>query len=342
MSVPRDAALPRLRLLLDREAMAPVLQSSLERSAQLDSVRIARVSYKPGERVTVHYEVLVDMHAENAVARDVRGHDLETVTWLPFDPRLPALAKLPGKPRLLSYKPRRRVVMRVNGHVFKAYASSQQFQAAAKALRTAHLVPGASTPAFEGVDAPLQMTVQSAVDGKLVSGVEAAAEAGALLRELQRAVIAGLELPPPERQMKASARRKAELIATVAPRLASRVRTLMARLEAIEPSGLRLAPAHGDFHAGQLLRANGELWVLDVDSMCMAPPALDIAEYAAEASADSGVVDALLDGYGDRPEGLEWHLAAALLIRASHPFHKQDPEWPERVEATLEIAEGVL
>jgi hypothetical protein len=342
MSVPPDAALPRLRLLLDPQAMAPVLQSSLRRSARLDSLLIRRVSYKPGERVTVHYEVLVDGQPENAVARQVRGHALEAVTWLPFDPRLPALRELPGEPRLLSYKPRRRAVLRANGHVYKAYASSQQFAEAARALRAGSLVPWASTPAFEGVVAPLRMTVQSAVDGEPVTSVEAASEAGAFLRELQRVEIPGLEPLPPERRIAASARRKTELIATVVPRLAGQARQLMARLGATEPSTPRLVPAHGDFHAGQILRGDGKLWLLDLDGMCMAAPALDLAEYAAAARADGAALDALLEGYGARPESLDWHLAAALLIRASHPFHEQSPEWPERVEAMVELAEEAL
>jgi Phosphotransferase enzyme family len=339
MSVPRDAALPRLRLLLDPEAMAPILRRSLGRSAYVDSVRVARVSYKPGERVTVHYDVLVDGRPENAVAHDVRGHDLETLTWLPFDPRLPALAEAGDESRLLSYKPRRRAVLRVGDRVLKAYASEEQFEAATRALRTGSDLAWASTPSLEAVVPALRMTVQAAVDGEPVSSQEAATNAGAFLRMLQQAEILSLEPAPPERRPAAAARRKAALLATVLPSLERRLQALIARLDEAEPSAPHLVPAHGDFHAGQLLRVDGgDLWVLDLDSLCLAPPALDVAEYAAAA-----MVEALLEGHGDpHPDGLDWHLPAALLIRASHPFHRQLPDWPDRVESVVELAESVL
>ena len=51
------------------------------------------------------------------------------------------------------------------------------------------------------------------------------------------------------------------------------------------------------------------------------------------------MLDGLLDGYGARPEALGWHLAAAILGRAAHPFHRQLPGWPDRVEAMLRAAE---
>ena len=51
------------------------------------------------------------------------------------------------------------------------------------------------------------------------------------------------------------------------------------------------------------------------------------------------VLDGLLDGYGGRPEALDWYLAAAILARVAHPFHRQVPGWPERVDAMLRAAE---
>jgi hypothetical protein len=84
--------------------------------------------------------------------------------------------------------------------------------------------------------------------------------------------------------------------------------------------------------------------------MCFAPPALDLATYVADvvrgragdADAIAAVAQPLLEGYGGRPESFDWHLAAAILGRAAHPFQRQVPGWPERVEATIEAAEGVL
>jgi hypothetical protein len=388
MSIVRDAALPRLGLLLEPEAMTPLLARSLGRPARVEQARIARVSYKPGERATVHYEVLVDGRPEDVVARAVSGHDLGArvrhprllelarridgrspavrplvyepaadalLTWLPFDPRLPALAEPPDElgrrlgtrplePRRLSYKPGRRAVLRLDGHVLKLYGSAPQYEAAALALQVGSAVLGAATPAPGTRLAPLRLTVQTAIDGAPVSDLEAAAEAGSLLRALHRARIPGLAR---ESQLEA-ATRKAGLLSSVAPGLTRQVVALVRRLGRAEPPAEHVVPTHGDFHAGQLLRAGQTLVVVDLDALCLGAPALDLAEYAA-ATVDTGgleaataVLEALLEGYGGRPEGLDWQLAAAILIRASHPFHKQLPDWPERTERMVGIADEVL
>ena len=124
----------------------------------------------------------------------------------------------------------------------------------------------------------------------------------------------------------------------------------MRRLAGAMPPEPELVTAHGDFHRAQLLRVQGRLVVLDVDAMCLAAPALDVAEYASGAvdgdeagwEAAEAVLDGLLEAYGSRPAGLEWHLANALVVRASHPFHRLLPSWPDRIEAMLGIAETAL
>ena len=391
MRVPRDPALPRLGFLLEPDAMAPILERSLGRPARLGDLRIARVSYKPGERVCVHYEAVVDGRREDAVARSVAGRDLESRTrhprllelaqrvngrspaanpltyhadahallsWLPFDARLPALAEdLPQRlreaglsvpaepveePRRLAYKPGRRAVLRVGEHVVKTYASAQQFASAASALRAGSALMAIASPRCEAVDARLLLTAQEAVDGALMHGREG--EVGALVRRLQNTDIP--RLAPASSSLLEAATRKAALIGTVMPTLARRVRGLADRLARSAPPAPRLVPAHGDFHAGQLVRAGGDVYVLDLDSLCVASPALDLAEYAAgaaEAGAETAAAarDRLLAGYGARPGGLDWHLSAAILVRASHPFHKAAPAWMERVEELVAAAEEV-
>ena len=105
-------------------------------------------------------------------------------------------------------------------------------------------------------------------------------------------------------------------------------------------------PAHGDFHVDQLLIGD-DVAVVDFDQMCLAAPALDLATYAADVvrgrdsdlAAVEQVLDALLEGYGERPEALGWHLTAAILGRVAQPFHRQFPAWPDRVEGMLRAAE---
>jgi hypothetical protein len=395
--VPRDPALPRLAVLLDPDAMAPRLERSLGRCARLDAVRIARVSYKPGERAIVHYQAVVDGRREHAVARAVAGRDLAArarrpallelarrvngrspaatpvvydaeadalLTWLPLDPRLPALAEPPqrlterlgdegvaiaataARPQLLSYKPGRRAVLRLDGHVLKIYGSPRRFATAAAGLRAASALAGIVTPPWEGVLPSFRLTAQAAIDGSPVPSLEVAFEAGALLRRLQQAEVPGLAAAPSGVQLDV-ARRKAALIAAVVPELERRVAALVRRLSRSAPADARLVPAHGDFHAGQLLRVERTLCVLDLDSMCLAGPALDLAEYAAGAT-DAGqetgtaVLAGLVDGYRAEPHGLDWHLAVAVLVRASHPFHRALPSWEDRVEEKIAAAEAAL
>ena len=60
-----DPALPQLPVLLDGEAIAPVLAGTLGRDVA--GIRIAYVTYDPAERVLVHYEVDVDGERHDAV-----------------------------------------------------------------------------------------------------------------------------------------------------------------------------------------------------------------------------------------------------------------------------------
>ena len=84
--------------------------------------------------------------------------------------------------------------------------------------------------------------------------------------------------------------------------------------------------------------------------MCVAPAALDLATYAADVVRGRpgdlervhAVLEPLLEGYGTRPDALDWHLAASVLSRAAHPFQRQVPGWRERAEATVAVAEAGL
>jgi Ser/Thr protein kinase RdoA (MazF antagonist) len=107
-----------------------------------------------------------------------------------------------------------------------------------------------------------------------------------------------------------------------------------------------MAPAHGDFHVDQLIVQDDSFVCIDFDGMCTAPAALDIATYAADVVRGRGddeariqaVLEPLLEGYGERPDSLDWYLCTAILCRATHPFRSQASHWPERVEAMIEAA----
>jgi hypothetical protein len=84
--------------------------------------------------------------------------------------------------------------------------------------------------------------------------------------------------------------------------------------------------------------------------MCAASPALDAATYASYLvlGAPPDLVPArealelLLEGYGGRPNAIEWYLATSILRRAPRPFRYLEAHWPERVEAMVEAAEAAL
>ena len=140
------------------------------------------------------------------------------------------------------------------------------------------------------------------------------------------------------------------MVETVMPELSDRLDTIVRRLGDALPAGLPLVPAHGDFHVDQLLLRDDDIAVVDFDGLCLAAPALDLATYAADVVRGrpgdrdklQAVLEPLLEGYGGRPDALEWHLAAAVLARAAHPFQRQVPGWRERVEATVAVAEAGL
>ena len=231
-------ALP-LEQLLDHDEQRALIARALGDAGRLGEVEIGRVVYKPGDTLAVHYRAEVDGERRDAVATRIAGVDLAElagkagpelaqvdpelgalVTWLPFDPKLPALAEdraelerrlglpLHAEPELLGYKPRARAVLRANGLVLKAYGAERQFAAAVAGLRAASAGP-LRTGAFAGAVPELRLTAQRTVEGRRPESAQEAAEAaGRLVAELQGSADAdphplpaasGNSTPPPAR-----------------------------------------------------------------------------------------------------------------------------------------------
>jgi thiamine kinase-like enzyme len=139
-------------------------------------------------------------------------------------------------------------------------------------------------------------------------------------------------------------------LAVIAPELERKLAALVSRLEDRAPTTRALVPSHGDFSIRQLLQTEAGLAVIDPDGACLAPPALDIAAFAARRvrgqTADLGsavdVLDALVSGYGTRPPALKWYLAASVLIRADAPFVRLEDDWPARVAEIVDVAKSAL
>jgi ATP-binding cassette, subfamily B, bacterial len=332
---------------------------------------VARASTKEAELTTAVPNDLADeVNGRSPATTPVRYDDEvgAAVSWLPFDAALPALVEPPGRlvqrlrksgleipggaeePHMLGYKAGARVVLRVGDHVLKAYGKDSQFGRALAGLTASSALESIPTARYEASFPELRLTVQSAVDGAVPDdAADAAEEAGALARRLQQAPLrAAIEVGP--RKLLAVAARRAALVEAIVPESWERVRSLLGALREAAPNGGPLVPAHGDFHVDQLLRVRGELVLVDFDEMCLAPAALDPATYLADVvrgrGSDLDAIEAvrrpLLAGYGGCPSGLDWYLAAVILMRAPHPFHRLTPAWPERVAGIVGVAESVL
>jgi ATP-binding cassette subfamily B protein len=396
-----DPALPQTRVLLDPEAVAPVLARALRDGRTPDDVRVRYLRYKPGTNLVVHYDVAANGSHHDVVGMIAWGSSLarraekpESVTlarlvgkrlrhavpltydddvgcliqWYPLDLSLPALAIPPGElrrlitdagiavppsneePQRLSYKPRRRAVLRVDGHVVRLYARRADFESALRGQRAASTLGSLVAPRLEVPLPHRLLTVQSLLRGEPVrDGRAVAAEAGALLADLHASEPPELGALRPEAQLQA-ARTSAWLVGTIVPELRPRVEEAVAAVTQSMPGDGALVPSHGDFHAEQLLFRDGALAVTDFDEFCRAAPAFDLATYAVHlVFGDPGNLDAaraalddLVEGYGARPADLQWYLATMILREAPRPFRYFEADWRLRVEQMVAAAEEAL
>jgi Phosphotransferase enzyme family len=240
-------------------------------------------------------------------------------------------------------------VLRVDDHVLKAYSTEQRYRAGATRLRAADrlAIPAAR---FEAALPDLRVTVQGFLGGRPPDSARAVSRsAGQALRELHASRVGPLQRFPPVLQLAAVAN-LGELFGAIAPHVCDRVEALVRRLARTLPQGLCAVPCHGDFHVGQLRCRDEGLAVIDFDELTGAPPALDLATYAAhevrgderDLAAARAILDEVAAGYGSRPDGLDWYFSALILRRSSHPFTHFREDWPRGVETMVAAAEAAL
>jgi hypothetical protein len=288
------------------------------------------------------------------------------VQWMPLDIRLPVLAdqaerlteRLAKKgldaagaePKLLRYWPRRRAVLRLGPYVLKVYRDRADFDQARRALGASAALTRVRTPAYVGRLKARQVTVQEWVPGHTPSLLPGSSEvAGAVLADLHGDQARGLPATPPAAILD-KARVRADFVTVLLPELRSEVAALLGDLTGRLPHDIQPVTSHGNFHGGQLLSGPSGLTTLDVDRMCRAAPAYDLASYAAHLAFGrpgdlevlAAAVDSLVTGYGSRPRGLEWYLSTYLLRRAAVPFRFQDDQWPAAATELVRLARMVL
>jgi ATP-binding cassette, subfamily B, bacterial len=290
------------------------------------------------------------------------------IQWLPLDISMPALAHDPlqlrthlqgagvqiasdgERLRLLAYKPGRRAVLRLDDHVIKIYAGAVEFAGAVAGLDGSSLLQGLRIPDREAVLPNMHLTCQSMLPGRPPSSAgDPAQAAGAALATLHRARIPDLRAFTHADQLRAAVGSVGSVTA-VAPELEPRLKGLLRTLELTIPVESPLVPAHGDYHANQLLEIDGALALIDFDEMCTAAASLDLSSYAAhlvnggegDIAAASGALEGLVSGYGLRPHALAWYLSTSILRRSPFPFRYMEPNWPQRIERMVADAEEAL
>ena len=289
------------------------------------------------------------------------------VQWLPLDVRLPLLSEpasrlarrlaergLTGggddELELLRYWPRRRAVLRFGPHVIKVYRDAADFNAALRGLRASGGLGRVRSAPFEASLPTKLATVQGLVPGHSPSMWPRSSEAaGGILAELHTDAVLPLSATTAGDILNKSAVRAA-FVADILPEMRAELDLLMSELRATAPSGLPRVTCHGNFHAGQLLADAQGMTLVDVDRLCLAPAAYDLASFAAHVAFGhpddlelvNATLDSLLAGYGGRPPGVEWFLANCLLRRSPVPFRHQDEHWPEAVASLVGSARKAL
>jgi Phosphotransferase enzyme family len=289
------------------------------------------------------------------------------IAWLPADPRLPGLwapvhrirqevamfDAMPPPPRrsLLGYRMGERAVMGMGRLVLKAYGDPDAFARAIQAHDLAYRHAGIPVARFLGAVPSLRLSVLERVIGdglQRADAAQAAGEVGELLARLHRAAVHSPTVAGPRVHLERAAQ-LTHLTTAIAPHLTRAAQKVLARLEKGLPRA-GFVPCHGDFNVGQLMRREDDLVALDFDELAMAPAALDLAGYAADLIAGRHgdlagartTLDSLLAGYGSRPDGLAWYLAALTLRRAPNSFRLWKSRWPERLESMIAAADEVL
>jgi Ser/Thr protein kinase RdoA (MazF antagonist) len=268
------------------------------------------------------------------------------------------------------YKPERRWVGRLAAPggptaVVKAYASAG-FEAALRGSVGWQDQPPLRVPRLLGALPKHRVVALEWIAGRPLGDALLGGEAGPAEVALAGEALACVHGQPRRGLLARSPREQADNALSIAaalgfvqPALSARAdrvgRELSQRLAARPPGAI---PVHGDFHAGQVLLANGAAALIDFDEAVLAQPVADLASFRAdlERHACAGrlprgraetLAQALLEGYARRaappPDGeLALHTAAALFGIAPHFFRDRDPDWPERTEAVLDRIESLL
>ena len=284
-----------------------------------------------------------------------------------FDLRV--IRKHPGmrhvqRVEIVRYKPGRRAVLRYEGHGLRSFFG--RLYADGRGPRIASIWSALARLGAPVGEAPfmlqeLDVLVSPEVPGKMPPG-RGASDRPAALAAGSRALAALHETPISEFEgdaltalavfdsasvLSSAASAVGVLRPDLGPRAFSLSRRLSERIQDAGSGSSRTVISHGDFYDDQFIVGPDGARLIDLDSACAAPPELDVSNMLAHLAIEGEHVEreAFLDAY--RPTralraGLNAFEAAALLRLSVAPFRRLEPDWPNRLERIMELAEARL
>ena len=287
----------------------------------------------------------------------VRGTDVAVLDAC--DPALPALT--PGA-TVIGHRPGRRAVLRTaNG--FRKVVRPGRAAAVARGLESARDLLGADPaapllPAVLGVDDTTGAVQLAELAGPTLhqllaedgaAALTLAERTGAALAALQHAPSDGLPAHGHREEAEVLRRWTADAAAWCGDDRSTATEQVAARLAALPAP--EWAPAHRDLHDKQLVAAGNRVGLLDLDTLCRADPALDLANLLAHLrlrvlqghcipTVAARCAAALQASAGDRAgaAALATYTAATLLrLAAVYSFRPGHPDLPARLAAAATL-----
>ena len=370
------------------DAAPAALQAALgsEVTVHADGWRPLQAVYRPGKRLTVLHTVPVEQagaRSTELLVTDSRGDELDATVvgagaahlavWrMAADPFLPGLAKMldddaraaftdalglprAERARVRSYRPGRRAVVELAADRPIAYVK------VVEPRRIQRLIDAFT--ALESVDGVARCHGWAADDGLLViealhgTALDAAIRqdqalpSGEALRE-QLDALPLLDGPVVEHRR--AVRDQAKLLSALVPHRRTDIQRLERVFTEAEPSG-ELETVHGDFHAGQVITAAGQIvGLVDVDRAGLGHRADDLAMFLAhlQVLALDGDPEALAATYLQHlyddwattvpAQDLRTGIGRSLFSFAPGGFTAQSLDWQRIAERRLDAAANWL
>lgn len=367
------ADVPGARILLGTQAGTALAALVGEGGSRLGSYQPAQVVYRPGRRMAVVYDAVIDegvpvslvLHTgrggpDGGAVIDAGG--LQIRGWaLPFDPDLPGLpmwfdqqarARLladvgisgPGTIRLRSYRPARRAVVEISAPPHRVFVKLVQPSAVGK-LQALHELLGQTMPI------PRSLGWIPEHGAILLEGLTGSPLADSDSAPSPEALTALLDLIPPTQAVvsprKARVAGHAAVLERILPERAADLREVVGAAEGIPDDPV--VPVHGDFHSGQVMVDRGRIsGLVDIDTVGMGSRADDLANLLAHlhvvalsaGPAAARIGERLLAGFDTivAPGPLRLRIAGTLLGYAPGPWLRQSDRWRTEVSGRVDAA----